>query len=487
MLVIELQFPTGRYHATPWGRNVNEGEPEWPPSPYRLARAIVDVWKRRKAPWKEERVEPLLQALSGPAHFLLPPTTVAHTRSFLSSNTKDPNDKQLIFDAYVVLEQDAKVLMGFNCDLEAASLRDLNSLLEELNYLGRSESWVRSRIVRSASEIDWNCRPVTGSSMSDRNELVRLACLMPPDEYAKLPTKPEDYTWLDALCLTTKELLDEGWSNPPALCWQNYLRPREPFRASSRKDSTYLRARFCSARYALSSKVLPSIKETVSFAERVRNHLMGIHKRIRNQDPTLVSPVFSGKGPNGEPLNGHTHAFYLSLDEDGDGCLDHLVVYAAQPFESSELMTLDQLRSVWQPDGRPDVNFVLVSLSAEIPRQQAVRWVSATPFVTSRHYRKGRGTYGEWLSGEIARECSFHGLPSPSSVEWIPHTLHTVHPIRWLEFMRSRKNMPLLRGYGCMITFEEPVDGPFVLGSGCHFGLGLFIAYDHSWEARTTS
>ncbi len=54
------------------------------------------------------RVEPLLQALSGPAQFLLPPTTVAHTCAFLSSNTKNPNDKQLIFDAYVVLEQNAK-------------------------------------------------------------------------------------------------------------------------------------------------------------------------------------------------------------------------------------------------------------------------------------------------------------------------------------------------------------------------------------------
>lgn len=487
MLVIELQFPTGRYHATQWGRNVNEGEPEWPPSPYRLARAVVDAWKRRRPDWSKERAEPLLRALSGPARFLLPPTTVAHTRSFLSSNTRNPNDKQLVFDAYVVLDQEAKVLMGFQCDLEEPSLNDLNALLEDLNYLGRSESWVRSRIVRSDSEIDWNCLPANGAPVSDRKESVRVACLLPPDEYTRLPDKPEDLPWLDALCLTTRELLDQGWSNPPALCWQNYHRPKEPPRTSSRKSPTHLQARFCSARYALSSKVLPNIKETVSLAERVRIHLMGIHKRIKNQDPTLVSPVFSGKDANGEPLSGHTHAFYLLLDEDGDGRLDHLVVHAARPFESSELMALDRLRSVWQSDGRPDINFVLVSLSAEMPGQRAAHWVSATPFVTSRHYRKGRGTYGEWLSGEIAKECFFHGLPSPSSVEWIPHTLHTSHPIRWLEFMRSRKNTPLVRGYGCILTFENPVAGPFVLGSGCHFGLGLFIPYHESWKTRTTS
>ena len=102
MLAIELQFPAGRYHATPWGRNVNEGEPEWPPSPYRLVRAVVDVWKRRKPDWPQERVEPLLQCMSGPANFALPTATSAHTRSYLSSNTRNPSDKQLIFDAFVV-------------------------------------------------------------------------------------------------------------------------------------------------------------------------------------------------------------------------------------------------------------------------------------------------------------------------------------------------------------------------------------------------
>jgi len=46
MLIIELAFLNGRFHATPWGRHVNEGAPEWPPSPYRLVRALYDTWKR---------------------------------------------------------------------------------------------------------------------------------------------------------------------------------------------------------------------------------------------------------------------------------------------------------------------------------------------------------------------------------------------------------------------------------------------------------
>ncbi|MFH1699652.1 MAG: hypothetical protein ABIE07_03610 [Candidatus Zixiibacteriota bacterium] len=107
---------------------------------------------------------------------------------------------------------------------------------------------------------------------------------------------------------------------------------------------------------------------------------MGIHKRIENDGPTRVSPVFSGKHPDGKPINGHRHAFYLPTDEDGDGRLDHLLVFAAEPFNSSELAALDALRSVWQPNRLPDVNLVLVSLSPEIPGQSSNRWVSATPF-----------------------------------------------------------------------------------------------------------
>ena len=30
-VVISIQFLTGRYHATPWDKQVNEGAVEWPP------------------------------------------------------------------------------------------------------------------------------------------------------------------------------------------------------------------------------------------------------------------------------------------------------------------------------------------------------------------------------------------------------------------------------------------------------------------------
>ncbi|HYA42332.1 MAG TPA: type I-U CRISPR-associated protein Csb2 [Syntrophobacteraceae bacterium] len=490
MLIIQIELLAGRYHATPWGRNVNEGDVEWPPSSYRLARALVDVWKRRKPHWEESRIILLLEALSGTPRYLLPRASSAHTRSYLSANEKDPTAKQLIFDSFVVSEKGAKILAGFESELSTNSADDLNELLSELSFLGRSESWVRAGVVKEQQSIEWNCYPDTFGGAGSEYESVQVACLLPTGDYAHLPYRPERLgwngkklvrtgkacSWIEAVSLTTKRLLDEGWSDPPALAWTTYNRAVNALRSFPTPKTTK-RVEVKCAKYALVSRVLPQLQETASLAERIRTHLMGIHKRMQGGDPTLVSAKFSGKTPGGKPLSGHKHAFYVPLDEDGDGRLDHLMVYAGDPFEPDELKAVDSLRSVWQPNGLPDLKLVLVSMSHENPGGWSTRWASATPFVTARHYRKGRGPYDEWLKKEILRECRHHGLPEPVDVEWISSTVNTRRPVRWFEFQRCRRGEVPLSGYGCVLTFGEPVFGPFVLGSGCHYGLGLFMPF----------
>lgn len=66
MIAISFTFLAGRYHATPWGRHVNEGAVEWPPSPWRILRALVAVWKRTVPELAREQVEPILRALVVP-------------------------------------------------------------------------------------------------------------------------------------------------------------------------------------------------------------------------------------------------------------------------------------------------------------------------------------------------------------------------------------------------------------------------------------
>ena len=64
MLRIDLTLLAGRFHATPWGRHVNEGEPEWPPSPWRLLRALVSSWKRTAPHLSEKELQPLFSKLA---------------------------------------------------------------------------------------------------------------------------------------------------------------------------------------------------------------------------------------------------------------------------------------------------------------------------------------------------------------------------------------------------------------------------------------
>ena len=483
MIVVQLEFLAGRFHATPWGRNVNEGEVEWPPSPYRLARALVDVWKRRFPDWGEDRVLPLLQVLGGTPRFALPPATASHTRVFLSQNKEDSTKKQLVFDGFVILERGARVLMGFDESLEAQERSDLEALLGELNYFGRSESWIRASI-SSVEPGHWNCVMVDETPAATGHELTRVACLLPRPSFKPTPALPRkkktlmfDDPWLDALSCGTARLLKEGWSDPPAISWLNFARSRDALSGVPRTTSRAMTSCFRFARYAVSCTVPPRILDTISVAERVRGYLMGIHKRIEGDDPTRVSRTFSGKTVEGKPARGHQHAFFLPEDSDGDGRIDHISVHASEPFTASELAAIDRLNSIWQSKGRPEIDLVLTSLLDHPPRVESKTWVSATPFTLSRHHRRGRGTLHQWLEQELARACRNHGIPTPAGVRWISGTHHLAHRYRWLDFLCSRKGKPRQRGYGCILTFDEPVSGPFTLGAGAHFGMGQFIPH----------
>jgi len=474
MLALEFSFPAGRYHANPWGRNVNEGEVEWPPSPYRLARALIDIQKRYFPDWSQSRIEAVLELISGKPFYVLPPATTAHIRSFMSSNQKDTAKKQKIFDSFVGLDRGARLWMAFDQDLDDQTRSDLAALLAEMNYLGRSESWVSVSLNGEVEPTDWDCLPSESTSESLKYDVEKIACVLPKGEYQNLSLNSQ-VPWFDALCLSTKDLLNKGWSNPPALDWVDYSRKRAKLNNIRPPKGKYRTKReYRYLKYAVHSKVRPTVQETILFADRIRTKLMGIHRKIQGNDPERVSPKFSGKTFDGTPLEGHRHAFFLPVDEDNDGRIDHLLITANEPFDSTELMALDRMRSIWQSHGKPDANLILTALKEEPRPKTAKTWVSVTPFVTARHHRKGRGQYWDWLTSEIERECEFHGLPKPQDVNWIQWTMTGSKPIRWMEFARGKKDERHFRGHGCVLRFDVPVGGPFALGARSHFGLGLF-------------
>jgi CRISPR-associated protein Csb2 len=465
---IRLSFPAGRYHATPWGRHVNEGVAEWPPSPYRLLRALYDVWQRKCFDISAGDAREVLEALAaGVPRFQLPRAVATHTRSYLSSNALDPTDKNLVFDSFLVFDRsDACYISWEDLDLTPPARETLARLLSHLNYLGRSESWVAAELWDRAIDGSFNCDVVASEGAT--GELTRVACAVPVSEY-----KGKN-AWMDALTFSTANLLKGRASSPPLLRQIVYARAEgaidtdPPYVAHRKPQQVH------EVMLGLDSTVLPLVTTTLEVAEQIRVRLMGAHKRRMGSDESRVSPLFSGKEADGTKRLDHGHVYILPLGNP-DGRIDRvLIVSRLRPFSEDELDAVRGVRKLWQRDGRPDVRCVVTSESGPDGGAEELATIvaSATPFVPPRHWRKGRD-FEKYLADEVLRECRNHGIGEPVKIERLESMQGLFHEV---EFRRNRKDDPVRPGYSLRLTFTREVATPFAIGYGAHYGLGQFRA-----------
>jgi len=536
MFAISIRFISGRFHATPWGRHVNEGAPEWPPSPWRLLRALVATWKRKldgDPACPADIVESLLRALAEPPLFSLPRASTGHARHYMPWYKKGPDDRTLIFDAFVAVDKSEEVIVLWP-DVTLAGLERsaLELITANLGFLGRAESWVEARIVADAEtehiRTRANCVPANGHFIDRGHEAVRILCVDPAtaflNEHTPKLTRTEgrgkskkrivapvyDPDW--HLCIETLELHEKRWSDAPGSKWVTYFRPRNCFEVAPRAPARRLaRPAPTMARFALDGAVLPLVEDTLRVAEMARIVAMGCFRRVEERrlyggpapegSPLPRSQAFSGKNADGRPLEGHRHALYLPTDEDGDGRLDHLTIVAEMGFGPGEVKALDRMRQLKRDEGEP-LNLVLLAIgqteAIAVARMlgPATTWISATPFIATR-YQKTRGQRRDppellgaenqrafarqVLVEEIARlrQCCFE-LPELVSVEPLnaEHRVgaHRLRPIQFKRFRRKRSDDGGRRAAGAFrIVFPTPVRGPICLGHSCHFGLGLFV------------
>ena len=126
----------------------------------------------------------------------------------------------------------------------------------------------------------------------------------------------------------------------------------------------------------------------------------------------------------------------------------------------------------------------LASLRASVWGKPSRRWVSATPVALPRHPgRLGGGTAAAraraWEAAEssVALACTHVGLPEPASVEVSPESfIKGARPTNQFPAFsqNGRAGRPVRRQLvHASVTFEHPVEGPFMLGTGRFVGLGL--------------
>jgi CRISPR-associated protein Csb2 len=535
MIGISLSFPSGHFHATPWGRHVNEGVPEWPPAPWRFLRAVVAAWKRKLDDrLTQTDIEELLDKLIQPPQFVLPAASAAHTRHYMPWYKKGPDDKTLVFDTFVCLPRDARVVMLWpDKGLSLQGKEHLRLLLKHLNFFGRAESWCAASLLgdreAAVAAAAVNCLPLNGEGQPLDAEIVRVLCACPVSVLRNEHTPKHDQTsgkgkaktkvqvplydpdW--HLCMETLVLQQKGWSDPPGSQWVAYARPRDCFKVepTCRSSRRSTKPRMQVARFSLDSTVLPLLTETLPVAESARRMLMGIYgRRFSAADGSRGrSAVFSGKAPDGRPLQGHGHAYYLPTDEDGDGRLDHLTVVAMDGFDDPELKALDcldELKSREREESGHPLRLLLLGLGRldefhSSLLQLSRLWISATPFLAPRHLKK-RGTKRDpaelWncpqdfvatvLREELVRlldrrpdlnELDIDDIKVKPRVD--EHGVFRIgsgnlRPIQFKRYRQKRGDDGGNRAAGSFqIDFGQEVRGPIALGHSAHFGLGLFV------------
>ena len=440
MLAISLKFPAKRFHATPWGRQVNEGSVEWPPSPWRLLRALVATWHHKFPDVEEVQIRELIESLAPPPHFKLPVASQGHTRHYMPLSN---DDRTKVFDTFILMDpEDAVVAVWPDLSLNAHQSKLLDRLLNAMTYFGRAESWVCGEVIEVDS-VDTDVKPLQlGIEPADGCELVRT--LVPalvqeyeawfsktledhrqlklseqqaaatakgkPADKIKLSKKDEQLldeslpaTLFDALHADTAELRKAGWNLPPGARWINYARPEHAFAPQSGIRSRPRRTDGLptTARFAVCGPVRPLLTDAIIIGEQVRRVVMGCSKKVRRNDNSAA--VFSGKNQDGSQLaGGHQHAHYLCEAANGDGHITHVTIFAPMGFDDHDEQAFTRLAKsgIWGIGGY-ELQLVLLGVGnrdefgglSEKAGQSKLfatsnAWRSRTPFVLSRHLTK---------------------------------------------------------------------------------------------------
>ena len=488
MLAIRMRFLVGRFHATPWGHHVNEGVVEYPPSLWRLLRSLVATFYRAFPTQAHEnggdnkaiaQLKSILAKLSAPPEYRLPNAAVAHTRHY-----DQANDGVKFFDTFVsVNPKDELLWLWRDVVLDEKEREALAGLLTALGTFGRAEAWCEAELLseeeaRSLAEESSAAFKLNSQPMRANDNLVGLEMmrLLLPNANANADELFETLKIETATMRQQKHLEPEGSRWVTYTRPQNILQPRRSKPIHAKKERRYTVARF-----ALSSSVLPLVTDAMPFAETARFALS--HCRAGNS----YSAALTGKTRDGVPLAGHEHAHFFVTDEDEDGRLDHLTVYAPCGFNRHDVEALGQLSSVKRYRNLPNVRTVLLGLGEKedfngVPIfKTAKRWRSVTPFSLPRFANRGGGKPPrprDLPEAQLVRELKSRGLPEPITIRRVDGYKTDKRPqFRWLEFhtRRLRKEMEGHGLAGFDMEFAEEVSGPITLGFACHFGLGLFF------------
>lgn len=470
MIGLEIRFDLGRYHATPWGAHVNDGSVEWPPSPWRLLRALYSASRTNTTlSGVREAADRALQALADapPPVFELPPARAGHTRHYMPKPSYSPlatGETTKVIDAYLALDVDAPLRAWWDTDLDAQAADALAAVARSVAYLGRSESVCSISPAPAAQPSEGLvAAPLDAAVATGEIDVVELLC-------------PEPRQPLDTLAISVTELRNQRRLVPPGTQRIAYGVPREPEAAPAAAPKSPALAQPTLAVLRLRGSGRPGLTEAVAVGQSLRGALQS---RFGRANGGAVSRTFSGRKADRPRDDQHRHAHYLSAPE-GDGRrIDKLYVWAPEGFRPAEVTALADLSHL-RLHGIPEpLRCALAGLGKKdelvLPRLigPARSWRSLTPFGLVRHPKRRGGEVVDSPQEQVRRELGHRGFTDPVEV--------SLEKGSWHRFRSSKAGSSRLARaslVGLRITFQEPVTGPIALGALSHYGLGLMEPAD---------
>ena len=419
---IKVIWPSGRFHAHPWGVNPTRlREAEWPPSPWRLLRAIAATWFRVHA---GQPTAPDLATLLETLGRGLPDIGVGPA-SFASTVHYQPNLKGADLDLAVYARKrhenhfvatDSPVVFRWQeLSLNPGEAALLASLLPELGYFGRAESACEASCTDQVPvELGW-CEPCLNGERPIRRiaeDCRDVFCANPADFRMADLWEPRASTITPvptAAALAPEHFVDalaKRDGMPDGALWVSYRMPagwpgkwvvRHASRAHSLQATSNPAPRVAHyLRFSLQCRIPVPVKFTVPLAERFRAAAIA---RFTRAHPGMSSFSLSGHDLPADAKGAHQGAFYLPGGRDGDptGTLTDLHVWSHYGFTQDEVDALLGVKTLQWGSGKYGIRLAATCIAKDIPAESPIvagkisakTWRSQTPFIPPRFFYRG--------------------------------------------------------------------------------------------------
>jgi len=477
-LVLEIEYLSGVSFSS---LGPDRPQPEWPPQPDRIFSALVASWgvrgesddEARALEWLESLPPPRIRAgdvshrsvvvsfvppndprsdLKKNARWVLPQLRGRQPRTFPAARLHDPLVRLIWPDAGV----------------DSQTLALLNQVAADTSYVGHSASLTRCRFAASHGEGSGDATP--------RRRVY-------PGRLAELRN-----------AFTIGRRPDPGSPVIEAL--------REPpFFAVGQFSDSWLVLEHVGG-------VMPDIRAAALVAKCIHKAILSGYARIGLSDQ--IPEFISGHTSDGKPTSA-VHISLVPLTFTGFAFADgHLLGFAIVPPRDSQILQdqifLRALRSIAPLDehsGRrvmtvygaggeesrhsfeirlsPTLEFSRHSLNPRLYTAMGRSYATVTPIVLDRHVRGKGQARQEEIERLIADACVRTELPRPSRVVAYKHSTFEGVPSAWPsgsapDWTRWRlpKAFSSRQLTHAVLTFDEPVKGPVIIGAGRFIGMGLF-------------